>query len=72
MTPVRILSERHVSPPTRTRRSGMIFDRESMGYLADLRESTPIVEEEDEGDDGYQAITPTPAQRGIGQFDLLE
>jgi hypothetical protein len=71
MTPVRTLSECHVSPPTRTRRSGMIFDRESMGYFADLRESTPIVEE-DEGDDGYQAITPTPAQRGSGQFDLLQ
>jgi hypothetical protein len=72
MTPVRTLSERHVSPPTRTRRSGMIFDRESMGYLADPRESTPIVEEEDDGDDGYQTITPTPAQRGSRQFDLLE
>jgi hypothetical protein len=74
-SPMTPLSEPHVSLPTRTRRSGMIFDRESMRYLA---ESTPIVEETEEGEgddgyqagtDGYQAGTPTPAS---GRFDLLE
>jgi hypothetical protein len=75
VTPVRSQSERRFTPPTCTRRSGMIFDRESMGYLAGLGESTPIVkddEEDSEGDDGWKASTPTPAQWGSGRFDLLE
>jgi hypothetical protein len=74
VTPVRSLSERRVTPTTHTRRSGMIFDRESMRYLTGLGESTPIMEkdQDNEGDDGYRACTPTPAQLGSERFDLLE
>jgi hypothetical protein len=78
-TPIRNSLSRTVSlecAPTRSRRSGMIFDRESMGYLAGLGETTPIVEEDDdedeEGYDGYRTVTPTPVQRGSRRFDLLE
>jgi hypothetical protein len=66
MTPVR----RSSPLPTRTRRSGMIFERGSLGYLSEIG-GTPRIEEEEEedGGDGFRG-TPTPV-RG-GRFDLLE
>ena len=49
--------------PDRSRRSGMIFDKGSLAYLAHLGDSTPNVDESQDKEDEVDVSTPTPLPR---------